>query len=147
MAHRTITEAAREIDVIHETEVIEGRRQAAAAIAAPRRHTPGCSDGLLAVGAARPARCARCSVSLIAGCRTGGLVATRGTGRPRPRARSIGEESGVLGTHTGDGSPVAPTGKRASAGDVYVMDFEGDRIGHMTKIWNSGFTLGQLGWV
>lgn len=50
------------------------------------------------------------------------------------------------GTHTGDGGPVAPTGKRASADYVYVMDFEGDRIGHMTKIWNSGFTLGQLGW-
>ena len=50
------------------------------------------------------------------------------------------------GTHTGEGGPVAPTGKAASADYVYVMDFEGDRIGHMTKIWNSGITLRQLGW-
>ena len=50
------------------------------------------------------------------------------------------------GTHTGEGGPVPPTGKRASADYVYVMEFEGDRIGHMTKIWNSGITLSQLGW-
>jgi len=25
------------------------------------------------------------------------------------------------------------------------MDFDGDRIRHMTKIWNDGFTLRQLG--
>jgi predicted ester cyclase len=50
------------------------------------------------------------------------------------------------GTHTGDGGPVAPTGKRAEADYVYVMDFEDDRICHMTKIWHSGITLKQLGW-
>ena len=50
------------------------------------------------------------------------------------------------GTHTGDGGPVAPTGKSAEADYVYVMDFQGDRIRHMTKIWHSGITLGQLGW-
>jgi predicted ester cyclase len=50
------------------------------------------------------------------------------------------------GTHTGDGGPVPPTGKRASADYVYVMEFEGDRIHHMTKIWNSGLTMSQLGW-
>lgn len=50
------------------------------------------------------------------------------------------------GTHTGDGGPVPPTGKRARAEYVYVMEFEGDRISHMTKIWNSGITLKQLGW-
>jgi hypothetical protein len=49
------------------------------------------------------------------------------------------------GTHTGDG-PVPPTGKTARADYVYVMEFEGDRIRHMTKIWNSGITLKQLGW-
>jgi len=26
------------------------------------------------------------------------------------------------------------------------MDFEGDRIRHMTKIWNDGFAMRQLGW-
>ena len=50
------------------------------------------------------------------------------------------------GTHTGEGGPVPPTGKTAQADYVYVMEFEGDRIRHMTKIWNSGITLKQLGW-
>ena len=50
------------------------------------------------------------------------------------------------GTHTGEGGPVAPTGNSARADYVYVMDFEGDRICHMTKIWHSGITLRQLGW-
>jgi predicted ester cyclase len=50
------------------------------------------------------------------------------------------------GTHTGEGGPVPPTGKRAHADYVYVMSFEGDRISHMTKIWHSGITLRQLGW-
>ena len=50
------------------------------------------------------------------------------------------------GTHTGEGGPVPPTGKSARADYVYVMDFEGDRIHHMTKIWHSGITLRQLGW-
>jgi hypothetical protein len=50
------------------------------------------------------------------------------------------------GTHTGDGGPVPPTGKSAQADYVYVMEFEGDRIHHMTKIWNAGITLKQLGW-
>ena len=30
---------------------------------------------------------------------------------------------------------------------VYVMDFDGDRIRHMTKIWNDGISLKQLGWM
>jgi len=50
------------------------------------------------------------------------------------------------GTHTGSGGPVPPTGKRVEADYVYVMQFEGDRIRHMTKIWNDGMSLKQLGW-
>jgi predicted ester cyclase len=50
------------------------------------------------------------------------------------------------GTHTGEGGPVPPTGKGAQADYVYVMEFEGDRIRNMTKIWNAGITLKQLGW-
>ena len=50
------------------------------------------------------------------------------------------------GTHTGEGGPLPPTGKSAQADYVYVMEFEADRIRHMTKIWNSGITLKQLGW-
>jgi len=50
------------------------------------------------------------------------------------------------GTHTGEGGPVPPTGKSFEADYVYVMDFDGDRIRHMTKIWNDGISLKQLGW-
>jgi steroid delta-isomerase-like uncharacterized protein len=49
-------------------------------------------------------------------------------------------------THTGEGGPVPPTGKKVEADYVYVMDFEGDRIRHLTKIWNDGISLAQLGW-
>ncbi len=49
-------------------------------------------------------------------------------------------------THTGNGGPVPPTGKRVEADYVYVMQFDGDRIRHMTKIWNDGISLKQLGW-
>jgi predicted ester cyclase len=51
------------------------------------------------------------------------------------------------GSHTGEGGPVAPTGKSAAADYVYDMAFEGDKIRHMTKIWNDGVTMHQLGWV
>ena len=51
------------------------------------------------------------------------------------------------GTHTGAGGPVPPTGKAVEADYVYVMDFDGDQIRHLTKIWNDGHSLKQLGWV
>ena len=50
------------------------------------------------------------------------------------------------GTHTGQGGPVPPTGRKVEAEYVYVMNFDGDRIKHMTKVWNDGFSLKQLGW-
>jgi len=50
-------------------------------------------------------------------------------------------------THTGNGGPVPPTGKRVEADYVYVMEFDGDKIRHMTKIWNDGVSLKQLGWM
>ena len=50
------------------------------------------------------------------------------------------------GTHTGPGGPVPPTGKRASADYVYAMDFESGKISHITKIWNAGLTMKELGW-
>jgi predicted ester cyclase len=50
------------------------------------------------------------------------------------------------GTHSGDGGPVPATGKKVKADYVYVMEFDGDRIRHMTKIWNDGISLQQLGW-
>jgi len=50
------------------------------------------------------------------------------------------------GTHTGEGGPVPPTGRRVEADYVYVMEFADGRIRHMTKIWNDGISLKQLGW-
>jgi steroid delta-isomerase-like uncharacterized protein len=50
------------------------------------------------------------------------------------------------GTHTGQGGPVPPTGQSISTDYVYVMQFDGDRIAHMTKIWNAGLALKDLGW-
>ena len=50
------------------------------------------------------------------------------------------------GTHTGEGGPVPPTGRRIATDYVYVMQFEGDKIAHMTKIWNAGLALKDLGW-
>ncbi len=51
-----------------------------------------------------------------------------------------------IGTHSGEGGPVPPTGKQVKADYVYVMQFEGDTIRHMTKIWNDTISLQQLGW-
>ena len=50
------------------------------------------------------------------------------------------------GTHTGPGGPVPPTGRKISTDYVYVMQFEGGKIAHMTKIWNAGLALKDLGW-
>ena len=50
------------------------------------------------------------------------------------------------GTHTGEGGPMPPTGKEVAADYVYVMEFEGDRVRHMTKVWNDGWSLRVLGW-
>jgi hypothetical protein len=52
-----------------------------------------------------------------------------------------------MGTHTGQGGPVPPTGKSVRTDYVYVMFFEGDKIRHMQKIWHAGLALQELGWV
>ena len=51
------------------------------------------------------------------------------------------------GTQTGPGGPGEPTGNTIVADYVYAMQFEGDHIRHMTKIWNDTISLQQLGWV
>ncbi len=50
------------------------------------------------------------------------------------------------GTQTGPGGPVPPTGKSAEADYVYIMEFEGDLIKNMIKVWNDVITLQQIGW-
>ena len=49
------------------------------------------------------------------------------------------------GTHLA-GGPCPPTGKTTVTDYVYVMQFDGGTIAHMTKIWNAGLALKQLGW-
>lgn len=75
-------------------------------------------------------------------------------GRYELRSFAVDEQRGNViayavfhGTQTGPGGPVPPTGKRAAVDYVYVMQFDGDKIRHMTKIWNDGHTMQQLGWM
>ena len=50
------------------------------------------------------------------------------------------------GTHSGEGGPCPPTGKSTESDYVYVMKFDGDKIRHMTKIWNARLAMKALGW-
>lgn len=50
------------------------------------------------------------------------------------------------GTQTGEGGPVAPTGKAVVSDYAYVIQFDGDKVRHMTKIWNDVQALRGLGW-
>ena len=50
------------------------------------------------------------------------------------------------GTQTGAVGPGAPTGRPVASDYAYVMRFDGNRIAHMTKIWNDAQALRQLGW-
>lgn len=50
------------------------------------------------------------------------------------------------GTQTGEGGPVAPTGKKVASDYTYVMSFTDGKVSHMTKVWNDMQALRQLGW-
>ncbi len=70
------------------------------------------------------------------------------------KAFSADEQRGAVtgygifrGTHTAEGGPVPPTGKSVEAEYVYVMQFEGDKVAHMTKVWNDTHSFKQLGWI
>ncbi len=82
-----------------------------------------------------------------------GLLGPIPDGAYELKAFAADEEQGSViatavfhGTHSGEGGPVPPTGNSVSADYVYVMDFEGQKIQHMTKIWNDVHTLRALGW-
>jgi hypothetical protein len=49
-------------------------------------------------------------------------------------------------SHTGEGGPVPPTGRTTHSHYVYAVKVEGGKVAAMTKIWNSGFALRELGW-
>ncbi|MFT6876095.1 MAG: ketosteroid isomerase-like protein [Granulosicoccus sp.] len=82
-----------------------------------------------------------------------GLLTPVPDGRYKLTAFAADEARGTVvaaaefhGTQTGAGGPVAPTGKSVVSDYAYVMQFEGDKISHMTKIWNDVHALRGLGW-
>jgi predicted ester cyclase len=83
-----------------------------------------------------------------------GLLTPVPDGRYEVRSFAVDEDRnnvaayGIFrGTHSGTGGPVPPTGKQIEADYVYIMEFEGGQIRHMTKVWNDGISLKQLGWM
>ena len=81
-----------------------------------------------------------------------GLLGPVPNGRYEMKAWAVDEARSTVmgfavfhGTHTVDG-PVPATGKTVAADYVYAMEFDGPKIKHMTKIWNDGHSLKQLGW-
>jgi hypothetical protein len=52
----------------------------------------------------------------------------------------------ITGTHTGAVGPRSPTGRTTTTEYVYVMDFDGEKIRHMTKVWNENWAMKELGW-
>jgi predicted ester cyclase len=82
-----------------------------------------------------------------------GLMTILPDGRYEVKSFAVDAERGNVsayavfrGTHTGQGGPVAPTGKSTSSDYVYVMDFADGKIRHMTKIWHAGWAMKELGW-
>lgn len=50
------------------------------------------------------------------------------------------------GTNTGPGAANPPTGKAVASDYVYLIEFDGAKIRHMTKVWNDVPALRALGW-
>ncbi len=50
------------------------------------------------------------------------------------------------GTNTGPGPADPPTGQATASDYVYAIQMAGGKVAHMTKIWNDGIALQQLGW-
>jgi len=51
------------------------------------------------------------------------------------------------GKHTGEGGPVAATGKETLSHYVYVLKMDDSgKVAQMTKVWNAPWALAELGW-
>ncbi|MEO1540296.1 MAG: nuclear transport factor 2 family protein [Pseudomonadota bacterium] len=82
-----------------------------------------------------------------------GLLTILEDGRYDLKGLSVDEGRGVataygvfMGTHTGEGGPVPPTGKATTSDYVYAMEFEDGKIKHMTKVWHAMWAMRELGW-
>ena len=52
-----------------------------------------------------------------------------------------------IATHVGEGGPVPPTGKETKSHYVYAITLNEDgKVCKLVKIWNSNWSLGELGW-
>jgi len=59
--------------------------------------------------------------------------------------RSVAGFAVFSAPHAGVGGPLPPAGRRVETGFVHVMEFDGDRIRHVTKVWNDGFAMRRAG--
>jgi predicted ester cyclase len=82
-----------------------------------------------------------------------GLLGPIPDGRYELSAFAMDPERGTVvaaavfhGTQTGAGGPVPSTGKAVASDYVYVIAFDGEKISHMTKVWNDVHALRALGW-
>ena len=82
-----------------------------------------------------------------------GLLTPIPDGHYELKSLSSDEERGVVtafavfkGSQTGPGPVDPPTGKSVATDYVYAMEFDGDRIRHLTKIWNDVWAMRQIGW-
>jgi predicted ester cyclase len=64
-----------------------------------------------------------------------------------PSTQSVAAYGVFEATHSGEGGPCPPTNKSMTTDYVYVMFFDGDKIRHMTKIWNAPWAMKQVGWM
>jgi len=61
--------------------------------------------------------------------------------------RTVAAIATFHGTQTGPRGAEPPTGKKVASDYAYLMQFDGNRIKHMTKVWNDAAALQQLGWI
>jgi hypothetical protein len=53
-----------------------------------------------------------------------------------------------IGTHSGDGGPIPPTGKTTRSHYVFAMKMDDqDKVESITKVWNSNWAFAELGWM
>ncbi|NKB54009.1 MAG: nuclear transport factor 2 family protein [Rhizobiaceae bacterium] len=84
---------------------------------------------------------------------TKGLLGPVPDGHYELKAFASDAERGIVvaaavfhGTQTGEGGPGDPTGNTVASDYVYMISLEGGKVNHMTKVWNDGHALRQLGW-
>ena len=65
----------------------------------------------------------------------------------RPLAEAPVDPSAGASSESGLTGGSSSAGRRTSTDYVYVMQFQGDKIVHMTKIWHAGLAMKELGWV